>query len=237
MPHFSIKKENIKGEIINIQDVLLLKHLVSSMRVKPSEMVKFIDEDEIVYETEILSVSKKSIEGKIKKQYKSERKLSANINLALSILKGDGMSFAISNSTQSGIKKLYLSISDNCAIRNIKNLEKLQKISDESFKQCERADKMEVVEPKKLKEILKDFKNVIVFAEKFSNTSLKDALKNYDKKEELLVVIGPEGGFSKEEFDYFKKQNYPLVSLGKLIYKAPNAVVAGISNIIYELGL
>ena len=70
MPHFLIKKENIENENINIKDVSLLKHLVSSMRLKKGETVKFIDEDEIVYETKILEVSKKNIEGKIQKKYK-----------------------------------------------------------------------------------------------------------------------------------------------------------------------
>ncbi len=235
MPHFSITKNNINGKIVNIQDASLLKHLVSAMRLKTGETVKFIDEDEIVYEVEITSVSKKNVEGKIKKQYKSERKLNLKLNVAQAILKGDGMSFAAANATQTGIKKLYLAITDNCAIKNLKNIEKLQKISDESFKQCERADKMEVVKEKKLKDILAEFKNIIIFAEKNENTTLKTALKNYDKNEELLIVIGPEGGFSKDEFEFFNKQNYPLVSLGKLIYKAPNAITAGISNVIYEL--
>ena len=145
------------------------------------------------------------------------------------------MSEAISNATQTGVKKLHLMISDNCAIRNIKSVEKLQKISDESFKQCERADKMVIVDAKNLKDIVKSFKNVIVFAEKYADTTLFDALKNYKKNEDLLILIGPEGGFSENEFKFFKEQIYPLVSLGKLIYKAPNAITAGISNVIYEL--
>ena len=56
-----------------------------------------------------------------------------------------------------------------------------------------------------------------------------------DKNSEIAVVIGPEGGFSDSEFDYFISQNYKLATLGKMIYKAPNAVVAGISNIISRI--
>ena len=52
---------------------------------------------------------------------------------------------------------------------------------------------------------------------------------------EIIVVIGPEGVFSNNEFEYFKKENYKMISLGNMIYKAPNAVVAAISNIVSRL--
>ena len=57
-------------------------------------------------------------------------------------------------------------------------------------------------------------------------------IKNMDKSEKIALVVGPEGGFSEEEFEYFKNNNYNLVSLGKMIYKAPNAITAGVSNVV-----
>ena len=56
-----------------------------------------------------------------------------------------------------------------------------------------------------------------------------------DKNEEIAVVIGPEGGFSQNEFEYFISQNYKLITLGKMIYKAPNAAVVAISNIVSSI--
>lgn len=235
MPHFYIEKDNINDDIITISDVDLIRHLVSALRIRQGEIIKFIDENEIVYKSEILSADKKLIKAQILENEKSKRKLDFELYLAQSILRGDAQNLAISNAVQAGVKGIYPVISDNCAVKPSKNIDKFQKIADESFKQCERADRAIIFDIDKLVNVTKNFDKVIVFAEKYSNVSLKSALKYYNKSEKLLVVIGPEGGFSEKEFDFFKKQNYALVSLGNLIYKASNAIVAGISNIIYEL--
>jgi len=235
MPHFYIEKDNINDDIITISDVDLIRHLVSALRIRQGEIIKFIDENEIVYKSEILSADKKLIKAQILENEKSKRKLDFELYLAQSILRGDAQNLAISNAVQAGVKGIYPVISDNCAVKPSKNIDKFQKIADESFKQCERADRAIIFDIDKLVNVTKNFDKVIVFAEKYSNVSLKSALKYYNKSEKLHVVIGPEGGFSEKEFDFFKKQNYALVSLGNLIYKAPNAIVAGISNIIYEL--
>ena len=56
-------------------------------------------------------------------------------------------------------------------------------------------------------------------------------LNNGDK---ILVIIGPEGGFSQREFDFFKMKNLEMLTLGDLILKAETATVVALGNIIYE---
>ena len=56
-------------------------------------------------------------------------------------------------------------------------------------------------------------------------------IKQCDK---VLVIIGPEGGFSDKEFEYFKTNGLEMLTLGTLILRAETAVVVGLGNIIYE---
>ena len=71
--------------------------------------------------------------------------------------------------------------------------------------------------------------------EKYENKTLNNCLDDVDKSEKIAVVIGPEGGFSQNEFEYFVSQEYKLITLGKMIYKAPNAVTVAISNIVSRI--
>ena len=73
-------------------------------------------------------------------------------------------------------------------------------------------------------------------AERSCELSLKNYLIENPilKNENVLVVIGPEGGFSQKEFDFFKDKNLCLITLGDLILKAETAVVVALGNIIYE---
>ena len=77
---------------------------------------------------------------------------------------------------------------------------------------------------------------MIVFAERSTEKTLKQYLReNPTKKgDKILVIIGPEGGFSQKEFDYFRSKNLPLISLGDLILKAETAVIVALGDIIYE---
>ncbi len=240
MPHFFINSNNISQEIIIINDKEILKHLCDSLRLRKGECLKLIDENEIQYETIVLEISKKEIKVKIIKSYVSKRKLNYCLNLVQSILKPDAQTLLISNATQCGVSSIIPVISDNCAVSK-KSLEqkvqKWQKVSNEAAKQCERANFAYVENIAELN-ILNKFKdkNILVFAEKYANMTLEESLNDIDKTFPIVVVIGPEGGFSESEFNYFKEKKYKLISLGELIFKAPNAVVAAISNIVTRLG-
>lgn len=238
MPHFFIRKEDIKEDIIELTDIDTLFHLTRVLRVKAGENVKFIDDEQYVYNCKILEIGKKLLTAEILSKEKSNRILKYDISLVQSILSPDSQNLLIANATQTGVKKIYPVISDNVSTKiSSDKITKWQKIVYENFKQCERADIAEVQEIKPLEEILSKFKkeNILIFSEKDINVSLNDSIKNLDKNSEIAIVIGPEGGFSKKEFDYFKKENYKMISLGSMIYKAPNAVVAGVSNIISRL--
>ena len=124
-------------------------------------------------------------------------------------------------------------------METVKNkADKWQKIGMESFKQCERADIPKVYDISTFSEIFSKFKkeNIIIFAEKYDEMNIQKALSNYKKPEKILAVFGPEGGFSESEFEFFKKENLKLVTLGKLILKAPNAITAGLFGIIENAG-
>ena len=73
-----------------------------------------------------------------------------------------------------------------------------------------------------------------MFAERDTNQTFFDYLKSnsIDKTKKILVVIGPEGGFSQREFDFFKQKKLPLITLGNLIYRADTALVAALTSVI-----
>jgi len=238
MPHFLIKNDEIKSDIIKLKDNETLLHIVKARRIKVGENIKFIDNQQMVYFCQVQEINKKYLTAKILSKEISNRTLKYNISLIQSILAPDSQNLLIANATQTGVKKIYPVISDNVSCKKNNNkTEKWQKIVLENFKQCERADIAIVEDVSGLKETLKKFKkeNVLIFSEKDINISLNNCIKDIDLNSEIAVVIGPEGGFSDNEFEYFKHENYKMISLGLMIYKAPNAVVAGISNIISRL--
>jgi len=240
MPHFLIKKEEIKDNFINLKNNENLFHISKVLRAKIGEKIKFIDDSQFIYECTIVKIDKSLLSAEIIKKYKTDRILNYNVSLVQSILMNDAQNLAIANATQTGIKKIYPCLSDNCAVSKkslVGKVEKWNKIAYENFKQCERGDLVKIEEISTIKEILSKFKkeNILILAEKYENSNLNNCLDDIDKNSEIAIVIGPEGGFSEDEFIFLKENEFKLITLGKMIYKAPNAIVAGISNILSRL--
>ena len=51
----------------------------------------------------------------------------------------------------------------------------------------------------------------------------------------ILIIIGPEGGFSEREFHLFEKYKIPQLTLGKLIMRADTALTASVFGVIQEI--
>ena len=241
MPHFFIDDtDKIDDETIMISDAENYRHIARSLRARKGEKLLLIDNGQIQYETVINSITPAAIECKIEKSYPSKRDLEFDLYLAQSPLRSDSQLTVMEKSTELGIRGVYPIITDNCAVTfdiAKKKTEKWQKVMYEASKQCERAKIPTCFEPTILEEVFdNDFDRIIVFGERSTEISLKKYLtKNPIKKgERILTVIGPEGGFSQREFNYFKSKNFPIISLGDLILKADTAVTVALGDIVYE---
>lgn len=76
------------------------------------------------------------------------------------------------------------------------------------------------------------YHNIILFYENCKDTNL-DFIKNIKKNHEILIIIGPEGGFEENEIEYFKKKKVMIKSLGENILTAESASLSALSIIRY----
>ena len=243
MPHFFIgglDKENnpntIEPLLITIKDTDNYRHIARSLRARTGEKLLLIDDNQIQYETVITEINSKEIICRIENSYPSKRDLDFDLYLAQSPLRSDSQLTIMEKAAELGVRAVYPVFTDNCALK-VNKREKWQKVMYEASKQCERAKIPACYEPMSFEEILKNhFDKIIVFAERSTEKSLKTYLSEnpIQKGEKVLVIIGPEGGFSEREFDYFKEKNLPLITLGDLILKADTAVITALGDIIYE---
>lgn len=240
MPQFLINSQDVKNNTIIISDKENYNHIAKSLRIKIGENLLLIDENQIQYETVVKDVTNKEITVYVENSYKSCRKLDFELYLAQVPLKSEAQSIVIEKATELGADGVYPVFGDNCAVgRNIieKKIPKWQRIMYEAFKQCERAYIPKCFELTDLKTIIKmngEYK-VIAFCERHTSLTLNKYLKSHPikKDDKIVVIIGPEGGFSREEFELFKKHSIPMITLGNLILKGETATIVALGNIIY----
>lgn len=240
MPHFFINSDNKTGNKIRIADPENYRHIAKSLRAKPGEKLLLIDEKQIQYETIITEIDSKEILTEIKDSYPSKRDLDFDLYLAQSPLRSDSQLTITEKATELGVRGIYPILTDNCALAKSvieKKYEKWQRVMYEASKQCERAIVPTCFEPTTLEKVLENkFDKILVLAERSTEISLKEYLTQnpIQKGEKVLVIIGPEGGFSQAEFEFFAKNRLPKITLGDLILKAETAVIVTLGNIVYE---
>lgn len=240
MPHFFIDSKNKNNNLITVNDTENYRHIARALRARTGEKLLLIDENQIQYDTLIKEITSSEIICEIEKSYPSKRDLDFDLYLAQSPLRSDSQLTIIEKATELGVRGVYPVITDNCALAKSvleKKREKWQKVMFEASKQCERAKVPECFEITDLKTVLSNnFDKVLVLAERSTEISFKKYLNAnpIQKGEKVLVIIGPEGGFSQKEFEFFKSENLPLISLGDLILKAETAVIVTLGDIVYE---
>ncbi|MBE7702609.1 MAG: 16S rRNA (uracil(1498)-N(3))-methyltransferase [Cyanobacteria bacterium SIG28] len=240
MPHFFIESKNKNNNLIIVSDVENYRHIAKSLRARVGEKLLLIDENQIQYETVIEAINSSEITCKITNSYTSKRDLGFDLYLAQSPLRSDAQLTIIEKATELGVRGVFPIITDNCALNKSvleKKHEKWQKVMFEASKQCERAKVPICYEPSSIDKVLENnFDKILVMAERSTEISLKKYLTNniISNGEKILVIIGPEGGFSQREFDYFISKGLPLISLGDLILKAETAVIVALGDIVYE---
>jgi 16S rRNA (uracil1498-N3)-methyltransferase len=115
-------------------------------------------------------------------------------------------------------------------------------IATEAARQCGRADIPEVDDVLSFEEVLASTEGAalkIIFWEEESERGIKKILRDnrYEGARDITVMIGPEGGFSREEVASAVKRGFISVSLGRNVLKVETAAVTILSIIQYELGI
>lgn len=223
------EKKNISDTKIIIDNKLDCGHIQNVYRLQINDEVRVID-GEFEYLTKILSISKKEIVLEIIKKIEDNYSLDVNINMAIGILKNDKMNLVIQKLTEIGVNKIIPLKTKRVVVKINEKKEKWETVVREALKQCRGVKFPKVSEIKKICEIDYERYDKIIFAYENSENS-KPIFELINKKDKnILCVIGPEGGITKEEVNFLKEKNAFEVSLGARILRAETAsiVVAGI---------
>jgi 16S rRNA (uracil1498-N3)-methyltransferase len=155
----------------------------------------------------------------------------ADLTLLLAVFKFDRMEWAIEKCTELGVSRIVPLIAHrtdvHLASASAKRAERWRRIALQAAEQSRRRTAPDVDAPVKLREAAK-FPGAlrIVLAETENQIMLRDLLAEHPTEGEVLLAIGPEGGWTEEELDLFKKEAWLSASLGPTILRAETAAIA-----------
>lgn len=221
-------------------------YIKSVLRLKKNDHLVVFDGQGHEYRAMIRQFEGSRTIVEILKKYHPQDK-PVRITLLQALPKAGKMDFIIQKATELGVDRIVpfqsaRSVSRPTDDKKSQKASRWQKIAVEAARQCGRAD-VPVISPcVDFQEMIggadgKGFK--IIFWEEETQSGLKAVLrqKHPESIKELLIIVGPEGGFLKEEVDQARKAGFEAVSLGKQILRVETAVLAILAILQYEKGL
>jgi 16S rRNA (uracil1498-N3)-methyltransferase len=156
---------------------------------------------------------------------------SANITLLLSIFKFDRMEWAIEKCTELGVAKIVPVIARrtdaHLAAASAKRVERWRKIALQAAEQSRRSAVAEIPTPMRVQEAVKlAGAPRILLNESEQEDSLREVLSAYKGENEILLAIGPEGGWAEDELQLFINEGWISASLGSTILRVETAAIA-----------
>lgn len=211
-------------------------HAKNVLRLSEGDEISLFDGSGKEYAAIVARVGKREMLCHVVGERLSDKEPKTRVRLLIGALKGDKTELAVQKATELGISSVGVFSSRYCsAYMNENKLERLKKVAVEAAKQCGRASVPAV-------EYFADFGAALascggyknrLFACEFAAQSEADlaALAG-----DTALVVGSEGGFTRQEAEEAGAAGFAQLSLGRRILRAETAAIALCAVVMYCLG-
>jgi len=219
-------------------------HLVKVLRLQRGTAVELLDGSGAVYSATVAAIGRRvelHIEAIVSKDDGEEQ----IIWVGQSVLKGDKMDTVVQKCTELGVTRMTPLRSSRCqgklnAKQSLKKHERWQRIGLAACKQCLRSRRLHMDMVVSYSEWLNEVSGCaesvrLLFWEEEKKIRLQD-IPDVGSNQPVVLLLGPEGGFSPEEVEQAREMGWTTVSLGKRILRAETATLTAVSIIQYLTG-
>lgn len=245
MQRYFITSEQITDQTIVItgDDV---HHIKTVMRFRPGTTIMIADGTGVEYIAEIIEYDVDRVFCRVLETREARGESRTRVTIAQSMPKGDKFEWILQKATELGAKRFLPFSSERTVVKLEpkkvdKKVERWQKITKEAAEQAHRGYVPNVEMPiswKQLLQQIESFPGTVWIAYEKGGKSLTTALAQ-THVDEIMVLIGPEGGFSAKEVEEAGQAGAITISLGNRILRTETASLLALSCIFFarnELG-
>lgn len=238
-PSSMTRRRWIADEVSSNRAVLIGAHADHLARVLRAQVGQEFDvvAGGVVRQARILSLSEDRVEFELGEEIPSAA--GTDLTLLLAIFKFDRMEWAIEKSTELGVTKVAPVIARrtdrHLASASVKRVARWRRIAVQAAEQSRRTAIPEIASPLKLEDALRATAGLrVVLAETEIDCRLPDLVASR-ASEQIVLAIGPEGGWTEDELRTFSRQGWISASLGPTILRVETAAIAAVAIVVSEL--
>ena len=211
------------------------QHASKVLRLRIGDKIVAVNGKGQRFAGDIQMIGRNSLTASIKQKDEIPKPIQEKV-LAMGIIKKrDRLEFAVEKAVELGATKIILFNADHSEKEKLR-MDRLQTIAISAMKQSMRRWLTEIIHSTSLDAVYEQYPDhtiLMAHEETGYSSSEADELNNIiSSNENLLLVIGPEGGFSENEVKSTRQRNGKMISLGKYRLRAETAAIAFLSRFL-----
>lgn len=227
------------------------RHLTRVLRLKPGDEVFVFDGCGREYRCNFMKVEGDCARLEVLEEFLDAVESPLLITLGQSLAKGEKFDLIVQKATELGVSSIVPLLADQADVKLTderweKRVERWRRISLEALKQCGRRTIVEISNPMSVRALLDkearasggnppETGAVLVFSEK-GGVLVDAALAETADASAITVLVGPEGGWSDDEFSLFAQRGTKSVTLGPRKLRTETAAIVAMTLIQHALG-
>ena len=234
MPQVFVRPEAVGADRVRF-DADEAHHLRRVLRLRTGAVVQATDGTGRLYTIRLVALEVAGGWGAIEGRAEPERESPCAITLAQAILKGDRMSWLVQKATELGVTRIVpietARVVARPATGGTARHTRWERIAREAVKQCGRVVVPVIDRPRAFGEATREIAGhdaAWVFWEGGGQALARTAAEA-GSPTRLLLLVGPEGGFTPEEVAVAEAAGARLVSLGPRVLRAESAGLAAVA--------
>ncbi len=241
MQRFYCLPQNISNEEIIITDPQEIRHMKNSLRLKPGDKVNIFDGRGNEYHGRIKEISSRVMINKLEVIRPSSGNKMQKVTIACAIPKNSRMDDIIDKLTQLRVDRIIPLITERVIVKLDKRklaikLARWKKIAISAAKQSQQSTVPAIDSIADIKSLLflsSDYELKLIPTLEGERKTLSQIFRESNYKS-ILILIGPEGDFTKEEVSLCRDCGFIPVSLGESVLRVETAAVAILSFIRFS---
>ena len=208
------------------------RHIAKSLRMRVGDSLCLFDGQGREVAAEVAAIEKNSVQVSHAGAQAVSRESSLNVTLLISLSRGDRMDTVVQKATELGVNRIVPLISERTGVRLDENRlakkrDHWEKVAISACEQCGRNTLPTIDTTVGFADALKLFENTETLKLALYPTAASAPLP--DACDDVILLIGPEGGFSDSELEAAIAAGFEAFLLGPRVLRTETAPLAAIA--------
>lgn len=221
------------------------KHITRVLRMKPGDRFVLMDGRGAHFQALIESTSSREVFVFLEKTFPKPPPSPVKITICQALPKSRAMDYLIQKTSELGVDSISPFFSERTVVklemdRRANRMRHWREIAKNSAKQCGRSVPVKIESPCTFRELMSKWFGEkalkVVLWEDERSKDLKMVLKSSSLIKCFTGVVGPEGGFAREEIEAAEEAGFASASMGARVLRAETAAITMAAVVQYELG-